>query len=383
MRICLLNGGFDTAFSTADELLDRYWHVPRLAAALAGLGHEVTALQAFHRDESRRCGNALVELVGGGREQRPGWVELGFDNVRHRLESADPAVLHVFGLTLLPLCRAAGRWCRLHDVAATASYHGAAPRRNPLAAWRQRHAFDPFGAFFFPTEPAAEAFRTARIVGADATVVVAPEVSSPFDGIPQQEARRHLGVDGMPLFAWAGRLHPMKDPLTMLEAMPHILAKWPDARLAMAFQGDDMLRDIHAVLARDDRLRDSVVLLGKISHRRMEALFSAADFFVHTSLKEIGSNVLVEALSCGAIPVVTDLPSLRELTRRVGPAQRFEAGNAAELAKCLLQFDIARLGELSRQVKNAFRDHLSYGALAARYSEAFERLTTATSGSPQ
>ena len=56
MNVCLLNAGFDTRFTSAEQLLDFYQNVPNLAEALAEHGHQVVALQAFHRNESLRRG---------------------------------------------------------------------------------------------------------------------------------------------------------------------------------------------------------------------------------------------------------------------------------------------------------------------------------------
>ena len=195
--------------------------------------------------------------------------------------------------------------------------------------------------------------------------------------MPKQSARRSLGVDGGPVFAWSGRLHPDKDPLTTLQGLQRVARTWPNMRLLMAFPSEEMLDEITTFLDLDIAFKKRVTLLGLLDHADMETLFSAADFFVHSSRREWGSNSLVEAMSCGAIPVVSDIPSLRALTEHVEPAILFEVGDVDSLARQVLELQIDDLDILSQQVKSAFDAHLSYRALAVEYSVVFESLVDA------
>jgi len=374
MNICLLNGGFDTWLTSTEQLLDRYWHVPRLAEALAEKGHQVTAIQAFHRSESVRSANATIEFLEVHYDRDDKWVEIKqFADVASKLELSRPDVVHVFGLTLLPLCLAVGHWCAQHGVIATASFHGGRPGRNPLTWWRQRKALAAFSAFFFSNSASADQWQRAKLIPNGAEIIVVPEVSSPFTPMPKRAARETLQVDGQPLFVWAGRLHAMKDPLTTLRGFRGIVRTWPNARLIMVYQTEELLNEIKAFLARDDFLEQRVTMLGALEHKQMKSLFSAADFFVHSSRREHGSNVLIEALSCGAIPVVSNIPSLKALTESIDSAVLFDVGDAGALTNGVLKFCLDDIDSLSEQVTTSFDAHLSYPALAAKYADTFER----------
>ena len=79
-------------------------------------------------------------------------------------------------------------------------------------------------------------------------------------------------------------------------------------------------------------------------------------------------------MSCGCIPLVTDIPSFRELTRHVPGAGLYTAGNPAALAEqARLALD-QHVAGASREVKRAFDQYLSYAALARTYSEEFQKL---------
>lgn len=375
MNVCLINGGFDTRLTSPEQLLDRYWHVPQLAAALTAQGHAVTAIQAFHRNEQVHNGGVAFEFVKIASRRNREWNEVSrFDDIARKLESCRPDVVHVFGLTLLPLCRAAGHWCVQHGVGLTSSFHGGHPARNPFRRWRQRRALSRSSAFFFSNECAAEEWRGAGMLPDGAQISLAPEVSSPFAGIPKDAARQALGISGNPVLVWAGRLHPMKDPMMVLQGLRLIARAWPDVQLLMAYQSEELLPEIEAFLAGNPALGKRVTLLGALEHSKMETLFSAADFFVHSSHREHGSNVLVEALSCGAIPVVSEIPSLRALTEHIGPSLTFPVGDAAALARGMLEFQLPDIDGLAEQVRSAFNAHLSYRALAVQYSAVFDSL---------
>lgn len=375
MNVVLLNAGFDRKMESTAGILDRYWHVPKLAEALAGLGHHVTVIQAFHHDESSQRGNLAFEFVGTSGASGNDWSELtATDSIQTILDAARADVVHLFGLTMLPMRRSLGRWCRTNGVRLTASFHGGRPHRSPIGWWRQRQAMAATSVVFFPSEDSADLWRRAKLLPRETSVEFASEVSSPFCGVAQNIARSALGIDGHPVLAWSGHLDANKDPITALKGMRQILNSWPEAIMLMAYQSTQLLPDVQAYLQQNRSLRDRVTLLGELKHNDIETLFSAANFFVHTSHREWGSNALVEALSCGAIPVVTDLPSLRALCRDIPAAIVFPTGDSDSLAEQTVRIPIGSIDGLSADVKSAYDEHLSYAALAARYATVFEGL---------
>ena len=58
--------------------------------------------------------------------------------------------------------------------------------------------------------------------------------------------------------------------------------------------------------------------LGRLPHERLAAYYSAADIFVSGSHREGSGYALIEAMACGAIPCVTDIPSFRAITGGCG-----------------------------------------------------------------
>jgi glycosyltransferase involved in cell wall biosynthesis len=224
----------------------------------------------------------------------------------------------------------------------------------------------------------AEVWQTSGVVNPRTTISIIPEVSSPFAGIAKAEARRSLGIDGGPIFAWSGRLHPVKDPLTALAGFRQVCDKLPRARLLMAYLSAPLMPEVEKFLHEHPVVRERVSLLGKLPHEQIEVLFSAADFFVQTSRREFGGNSLVEAMSCGAIPIVTDIPSFRALTEGIGPARLFACEDAGAMAAAIEDLSTQNLHALSDEVRVTFQRSRSYPVLAETYEKLFASALVAT-----
>ena len=144
------------------------------------------------------------------------------------------------------------------------------------------------------------------------------EGSSEFTPGDQAEARRLTGMFGDPCVLWTSRLDANKDPLMMLDAVEQAIPQLPDLRLWCCFGQAPLLREVRARVATSDVLRDRVVLLGARPHDEVERLFRAADFYVQTSHREGSGYSLLEAMSCGTPPIVTDIPATRRIVGDAG-----------------------------------------------------------------
>ena len=75
-------------------------------------------------------------------------------------------------------------------------------------------------------------------------------------------------------------------------------------------------------------------LVGAVPRDRMAMYFSAADLFVAGSHHEGSGYALMEACACGAVPVVTDIPTFRLLSGGASGAF-WPPGDAAAFARAL------------------------------------------------
>ena len=162
------------------------------------------------------------------------------------------------------------------------------------------------------------------------SAVVYPPVDSRFRAptdAERAEARRSLGIEG-PLLLNVKRLHPLAGQRYAIEAMPAVLSKFPDAKLAIA--GDGESRSELERLINELGVSDAVTLLGLVDNRELPRYYHAADLFVLPSRLEAFPTVAAEALASGLRVVSADHPGGVELSElfpddvRVVPREQIE-----------------------------------------------------------
>jgi len=119
----------------------------------------------------------------------------------------------------------------------------------------------------------------------------------PLEPEPRDRLRAELGLAGITVVLFTGRLSPEKNLAALLDAWAQL---GPPANAVLALAGDGPERS--AVEARAAGLGASVRCLGALADPL--AWYQAADLFVLPSLYEGLSNSLLEAIACG-LPVVS------------------------------------------------------------------------------
>ena len=122
--------------------------------------------------------------------------------------------------------------------------------------------------------------------------------------------RRELGLSGeTPVIGTVARLVAVKGLCYLVEAMPEILGRCPDAHLVLAGDGDQ--RPTLERLARELGVADRVHLLG--FRRDAAAVTAALNVFVLPSLNEGQGRVLVTAMALGVPIVATKVGGVPEV----------------------------------------------------------------------
>jgi len=104
-------------------------------------------------------------------------------------------------------------------------------------------------------------------------------------------------------------LNPIKDQLTLLEAVRIVVDREPSFRLTIV--GDGPRRNELHELSQKLTLGDHVVFLGE--RNDVPQLMARADLFVLSSLQEGLSLTLLEAMASGLAVIATDVGGNREL----------------------------------------------------------------------
>jgi glycosyltransferase involved in cell wall biosynthesis len=199
------------------------------------------------------------------------------------------------------------------------------------------------------------------------------QASSVFHVADRQLSKNKLSITGSPIFLWVGRLDNNKDPLTAVKAFTDFLQYYPDAKLYMIYQSDELLPELMNLTGDSS---NAIHLVGKVAHQELQLWYNSADFIISSSHYE-GSGVAVcEAMSCGCIPVVTNIISFHKMTGKGKCGLLYEPANEKDLLANLLA--AMRLNREEERVKvlEQYKNELSFDAIADKINLILEHTNT-------
>lgn len=177
-----------------------------------------------------------------------------------------------------------------------------------------------------------------------------------------------VGDPGRPSLLAVGQLRWQKGHRYLLDAMPAVLADYPQAKLLVA-GGGHLAGEL---AAQAEHLGGRVELLG-VRHD-VPALLSRCDVFVFPSLWEGQGNALVEAMAVGGPIVATRIPAVEETVRDGETAVLVPPGDAKALATGILRVlsnpsDSAEMAGRAAREAARFDVHATTRRLEALYDE--------------
>ncbi len=336
-----------------------------IAEIVAGAGVRVSVVQAAWRAERIVRGGIeyhFVDIAGKREPERSLHLALV-------LSGLGVDLLHVHGLAFAQDACAVAR--RLPRLALLCQDHADRPPR-----WWRRHRWRQWhravGAVAFTAREQARPFLDAGVLDARTRIFAIPESSCRFTPGDQALARAHTGLHGDPCVLWVGHLARGKDPLTVIDGIGEAALRLPRLQAWFAYGSAPMLAAVQARIAAHPQLSGRVHLLGQVPHPQVEALMRGADLFVSGSHAESCGYALLEAMACGATPVVTDIPSFRALTANGAIGRTWRPGDAAALATALVEAAARR--PTRAQVRAHFDAALSFDAIGRRWAEAYAQV---------
>lgn len=370
MRLLYINPHRDRDLDDPDQLLERYRSMRLWCGAVADQGFEVTVWQVFPREF--RCEQDSVHYHFRPFPRRPdrGWPR--------EISTLQPDVVHIDGLIaplrlfrLLAACEAAG-------VPALVQDHGG--RRGPGPAWRAVAALGPRpapAALLFSAAEQADPWLDTGVFPRDTPVIEVMESSTTFTPADRDRARAELGLEGHPLVVSVGRLNRGKDPSTLLAGFSSFAVVRPGARLALVYHEAPLLRQVERLIGKSALLSRRVTLLGRRSREQVRLALSAAEIFASASRHEGSGYAALEAMACGAIPVLSDIPSFRAMRGEQTRVMLFPTGDAAALGRSLEE--VSREAERTSwprvrdRVLRHFRGELGVKALGRKAAAAYRQ----------
>jgi glycosyltransferase involved in cell wall biosynthesis len=169
-------------------------------------------------------------------------------------------------------------------------------------------------------------------------------------------------------FLWVGRLDANKDPVTVIKAFIKFLQVRSSARLNLVYQDATLLEELINLIKINEAARDAIKFIGRVEHQQLEEWYNKSDFIISGSHYE-GSGIAVgEAMSCGCIPIVTDIPSFRKMTgQKCGFL--YKPGDDAALLKLLCATKDIDINTERKKVLEQFKTELSFEAIAKKIEQ--------------
>ncbi|WP_448594066.1 glycosyltransferase family 4 protein [Thermoflexus hugenholtzii] len=210
--------------------------------------------------------------------------------------------------------------------------------------------------------------------------VIPPPVEIPVPD-PERVAafRARWGLEGQVVIGMAARLAAEKGVEYLLEALPYILAVYPNARVLFAGPYRNVLGEeayARRLAPLFERYRDHWTFVGVLEPEEMAAFYASCDVVVLPSWNATESFglVQVEAMLCGTPVVASDLPGVRVPTQTTGMGLTFPPRDSRALAQAILRV-LAERPAFCRP-REWVAQHYNTERTAAAYEALFEELRT-------
>ncbi len=367
--------GFDSDDQGREPLalLEAWPTLPAVATACARAGVRVDVVQGADRDELIERDGVMFHFVRAPQLTPRRIAGIPFPRKPHRIirrvQSLAPDVVHVNGLNHPMAARqlmgaVRGTPMLIQD-------HGTVePRGWRRAAWRW--AYGELDAVAFTAREQARPFIDAGVLRPRLDVFEIVENSSTFTPGDHETSRTAAGMSGDPCMLWTGRLDDNKDPLTVLAAFELLVSEFPGARLYCCYGAAPLLEAVEVRIAQSPLLRERVALLGARPRAEMELRFRAADFFVQASHREGSGYSLIEALACGATPLVTDIPPSRRMLANAGSLTPI--GDSRALGAAMIGWARRDRARLRAAARARFEQALTYDVIGRDLRAGYEQL---------
>lgn len=390
MRVVNIFYYYDESVTAEEEVIPWYYTTTGWSEALRQQGVESIIVTRFHRNSVLEKNNIQYRFIKDGLKGAFSTWQLPLQFLRS-IRELDADIIHVHSLTL-SLQTFVLRFLLSRKTGIIVQHHGG---RIPGNNWRRLHNFFNRVAdgFFFTTAAQGQEWfmKTAPfpkimpvMEGATFFNYENRDSDRALQYYNRSTARQQTGMNGSPVFLWVGRLDANKDPLTVLTGFEILLQQYPQARLYMIYSDDQLLPAVQEKINSSTLLQERVQLLGKIPHEQIEIYYNSADYFVLGSHYEGSGYALSEALRCGCVPVITNIPSFTMMTNGGQLGALWQPDDAHSLAAAAAAAIAKPLTAEANACIDFFRGALSFEAIArvakAHYQQVQERRTGKLNG---
>ena len=216
----------------------------------------------------------------------------------------DVVIVHGFHFPIKVLLL---RWALDSKIKIIIQHHAERPLRH-YKRILQRLTNKFVSAYFFTARDQAEPWLFEGQIIDPKKIYEVMEVPSVFYPMNRAEARLKTKVSSSKNYLWIGRLEKNKDPLTLIKAFSEFSITNSDVHLYVIFQSDQLIEETKMLVA-TSKVETQITLVGKVHHNELQYWYNSVDFIISTSHYEGSGIAVCEGMSCGCIPILTNIPS--------------------------------------------------------------------------
>ena len=302
---------------------------------------------------------------------KPKKLSLFSPDVSEYVRKLDVDVVIVHGF-LFPLKVLWLKWKLSAEIKIIIQHHAEKPLRH-YKRFLQRFADKVVSAYFFTSLDQSIAWLADRQINDRAKIYEVMEVPSVFKPMDRSEARAITKVNGSKKYLWVGRFDQNKDPITLIKAFIPFAKENEDVHLCVVFQSNELINEI-LKLIQVAKAEGQITLVGKVGHHELIYWYNSVDFIISTSHYEGSGIAVCEGMSCGCIPILTNIPSFRMMTNSGDCGLLVNAGDVNELIIALERS--LKMNVEQERAKTLFQYNtcLSAEAIATKMVQVFRKL---------
>ena len=371
MKIAHINYFYENFINTPEECLDNYHTLTGIGEELVNKGIDLSVFIRFKYDSQVARNEVKYYFINDKFPDRLKFFQIP-RTLQKLIISNEADLIHVHSLLSLSQAYSLKKLTK-KDIPIVVQHHAEKPVTGFRKLLRKKFS-SKIDGFLFAAEDLGNDWIRKGNLSTSTKIYEIMEGSNQFNYRERNSARAITGIIGNPVFLWVGRLNENKDPLTVLKGIIPVLEAHPDSKLYMIYSDDDLIKEVKDFINHNSFQKQKIILLGNISHNKIENYYNSSDYFVLGSHYEGSSYSLSEALACGMIPIVTDIPSFRMMTDNGRIGKLWQPGNSNSFSRKAKEALLLPIEEESNKARNYFYETLSYESIADKLINIYREL---------
>lgn len=369
MKVTFVNYYYDKDIPI-EKYLEKYPTIYGWCKALTDLGVELQVFHRFNKNHSFRNDGTEYFLIKDELRNDLKWYQIPNQFHKH-ISNERHEIFHINSFNYSYQAYVLKR--EILNSKVVIQHHAENPQN-----WLKRILIKKFTSsvdgFIFSSEEIYNEWQKNKILSAGKYYDEIIEGSTNFKFRERVVARNKTNISGNPVFLWVGRLNENKDPITVLKGFLKLLMDFSNAKLYMIYSENKLEEDVKSFLDKNTSLKNAVSLIGFVEHNSLEDYYNSADYFVLGSHYEGSGFSLLEAMSCGVIPIVTNIPAFRMITDNGNIGSLWNCGDSESFyMKAKLMIERDQKTQMTKAL-NQFTKNLSYTAIGQKARKFYEKI---------